>query len=568
MKLKLEIKIGSASTFSELGSQPLQAVPYALYANNAKEVESSPSALDDDPIFVVKNKLGQIVFAVYQTGVEVFVDDSQTPIKRAKGGFAVGGLSGTKESVEYFRVTPDSTRVWVKEPLEKRAKGGFAVGGLSGTKSTSNYIDLTAKNYLIGYNAGKSLTTGLYNSFIGYQSGQSTMGGTSNIFVGYQAGLHNIDGDYNAFIGYTSGFNNTDGSHNVFVGYESGLNNTNGISNNFIGKGAGYSNKKGNNNIFIGNDAGWSNEGSSGNVYIGSEAGRNSLENGNTFIGHFAGQNIEAGANNVFIGCLSSSGRLKGSGNLILGAYSNFSGGKGDNNTILGFGAGYESSGYGNVFLGYNAGYSEIGSNKLYISNSSSDSSEALVYGEFDNKLLTINAKVGIGRIAAVNSLEVEGEASKTTATAWLANSDRRIKTDILDIDNAFETILKLRPVKFKYTNEYKAKHPIVKDKYYYNFIAQEFQEVFPESVNGSGEYIDGTKEEILQLDSYNAQIVSIKAVQELILANQKQQKEVQELILENQQQQKEIEELKQKNKEIETLKAELEALKKLIQSK
>ena len=140
--MKTEIKVGSATTFTELGSQPLQAVPYALYANNAKEVESSPTAGDDDPIFVVRNKLGQIVFAVYQSGVRVYVEDVKGGIKGAKGGFAVGGLSGTKESVEYLRITPDSARIWVNEGT-KGAKGGFAVGGLSGTKTISEYLSVT-----------------------------------------------------------------------------------------------------------------------------------------------------------------------------------------------------------------------------------------------------------------------------------------------------------------------------------------------------------------------------------------------------------------------------------------
>jgi len=140
--MKAEIKVGSATTYTELGSQPLQAVPYALYANNAKEVESSPTATDEDPIFVVKNKLGQIVFAVYQEGVRVYVDNGSTTSKGLKGGFAVGGLSGTKESVEYLRITPDSARIWVNEGT-KGAKGGFAVGGLSGTKTISEYLSVT-----------------------------------------------------------------------------------------------------------------------------------------------------------------------------------------------------------------------------------------------------------------------------------------------------------------------------------------------------------------------------------------------------------------------------------------
>jgi len=137
---------------------------------------------------------------------------------------------------------------------------------------------------------------------------------------------------------------------------------------------------------------------------------------------------------------------------------------------------------------------------------------------------LTSVGNVGIGRTPVTNILEIAGDASKTIAGAWLANSDRRIKTNILDIDNSFETILHLRPVKFKYTEEWKAKNPTIKDRFYYNFIAQEYQTIFPDAVKESGEFVDGDSKPILQIDTYDAQIVTIKAVQELIKANKLQE--------------------------------------------
>jgi len=116
----------------------------------------------------------------------------------------------------------------------------------------------------------------------------------------------------------------------------------------------------------------------------------------------------------------------------------------------------------------------------------------------------------GIGRIPATNKLEVEGTASKTAAGDWLANSDIRIKTDVLGLDNALDIIDSLRPVKFKYIDEYMDEHPSLEDRYYYNFIAQEFQEIFPDSVQDSGE--NG----YLQLDSYNVRPYLVAAMQEL----------------------------------------------------
>jgi len=135
---------------------------------------------------------------------------------------------------------------------------------------------------------------------------------------------------------------------------------------------------------------------------------------------------------------------------------------------------------------------------------------------------------VGVnGRNPVTNALEVLGDASKTTAGSWLANSDYRIKTNIEDIGNSVDLIMELHPVRFRYNNEWIAKNPSIKDKNYYNFIAQEYRQVFPESVQGSGDYLDGDPEELLQMDSYNAQIVAIKALQEVIRQNREQQKQI-----------------------------------------
>ena len=79
---------------------------------------------------------------------------------------------------------------------------------------------------------------------------------------------------------------------------------------------------------------------------------------------------------------------------------------------------------------------------------------------------------------------------------------------------------MKLHPVKFKYTEEWKRRHPSLDpNRYYYNYIAQEYREVFPESVKGSGEFLEtdtAHTSEVLQMEAYNSQIVAIKAIQEL----------------------------------------------------
>lgn len=123
--------------------------------------------------------------------------------------------------------------------------------------------------------------------------------------------------------------------------------------------------------------------------------------------------------------------------------------------------------------------------------------------------------KVGIGRAATANALEVEGQASKTTAGNWAANSDLRIKTEIQPLTGALEKLDQIRLVDFKYTDDYRAAHPGIADKRYLNVIAQEFARVFPDHVQSSGEKLpDGSS--ILQVDTYPLTIYSAAAVQEL----------------------------------------------------
>jgi hypothetical protein len=141
---------------------------------------------------------------------------------------------------------------------------------------------------------------------------------------------------------------------------------------------------------------------------------------------------------------------------------------------------------------------------------------------ENNNVTLSIEParRVGVRRFALTNALEVEGNASKTTSGSWLANSDARIKTDVQEIDGALDRLMQVRPVTFRYTDDYRKAHPEVGEARYYNVIAQEFARVFPDAVQGSGETLPGaepaTGNEILQVDVHPALITSIAAVQEL----------------------------------------------------
>ena len=136
--------------------------------------------------------------------------------------------------------------------------------------------------------------------------------------------------------------------------------------------------------------------------------------------------------------------------------------------------------------------------------------------------------RLGIGRTPTTNALEVNGNASKSSAGSWLSNSDRRIKTEIESIEGALDKLDQVRLVDFRYTDDYLAAHPEIEDRRYPNVIAQEFATVFPDDVKGSGQMLpDGS--EVLQVDTYPLTIYSAAAIQELHRENRLLQKKLNE---------------------------------------
>ncbi|MBN1132720.1 MAG: tail fiber domain-containing protein [Bacteroidales bacterium] len=378
-----------------------------VYTSNPVQVLTKNSK-DTTPLFEVKNDLGNPVFAVFNDGVMVYIDEGK---KGVKGGFAVGGYNAATKGVtqEYIRVTPDSTQIYFKETT-KGVKGGFAIGGYSGTKGEADQLmSITRQNYLIGLEAGLKLTTGYNNSFLGNQSGYNTTEGSGNIYIGLSSGFSSVvprenifignesgymglntrgnvyvgnqagklgtTGDYNSFVGYKSGYNNTanynsffgftsglsntSGAYNSFFGYRSGYNSTTGNYNTYIGYQAGYSgvNASGSNNVMIGSDAGYSNSTGTSNVFIGQEAGRlNTAGNFNAIIGYQAGYDNQGGDYNTFLGYQAGYNSEGSSYNTSVGYQAGYSLNDWQGGTYLGYEAGKFNTGRQNVFIGSTAG--------------------------------------------------------------------------------------------------------------------------------------------------------------------------------------------------------------------
>ncbi|MBI5541091.1 MAG: tail fiber domain-containing protein [Bacteroidia bacterium] len=155
--IKVEADLGSG--YIDMGTTQLLSVPYAMYSQAAGNVDTlwnksgnniynanngnvgvglnnpsgrmviqgSSTALATDPLFEVKNSLGQTVFVVYQDSVNVFVNDDA--IQSNRGGFAVSGRNNAKAITHnYLKVTPDKTRIFLNEDINN---DGFAVMGIN-----------------------------------------------------------------------------------------------------------------------------------------------------------------------------------------------------------------------------------------------------------------------------------------------------------------------------------------------------------------------------------------------------------------------------------------------------
>ena len=88
--------------------------------------------------------------------------------------------------------------------------------------------------------------------------------------------------------------------------------------------------------------------------------------------------------------------------------------------------------------------------------------------------------KVGIGMTPSTNLLEVNGDASKTAAGDWLANSDARLKKDIKQMDSkaVLDKMLALKGITYYWNDTVTgSKRPT---QLQYGFTAQNIQEVFP----------------------------------------------------------------------------------------
>nr|NQU93004.1 hypothetical protein [Bacteroidota bacterium] len=195
----------------------------------------------------------------------------------------------------------------------------------------------------------------------------------------------------------------------------------------FLGSGAGIlDDGTDNNNVAVGDSALKANTSGFYNTAIGYKAlGSNTIGLASTAIGEKALYHSESGGNNIAIGHAASYYLNSGLNNVAIGNYANNTNYGGSNNTIIGTGAGKGTSIHnssGNVFLGHKAGYNEQGDNKLYIENT--DTIAPLVYGDFEEDILAVNGRLGIGTTTPSYNLDIKSISADLASSLRLTSSD------------------------------------------------------------------------------------------------------------------------------------------------
>jgi len=328
-----------------------------------------------------------------------------------------------------------------------------------------------------GWHALSANTTGTGNTANGSYALSSNTSAGANTAVGAYSLQNNTTGSYNDAFGNSALWSNTTGLYNVAVGTNALGDNTSGGGNSALGDDALSGNTTGWENTAIGEAALQNNITGSGNVAVGAVAlfyktgASYQLQGANTAVGYRALGYTGApwgtgsgGDGNTAVGDRVMEYNVDGSFNCAFGLLAlSADNGETDSmeNTAIGDRAGYGlRTGIGNVYIGEHEMARDPGENyHTYIHNINTTS----VSGGFADTV-TIDLNTGLlGHLT----------------------SSRRHKEDIQAMDNASETLYRLKPVTYRYKKEIDRNQALD-----YGLIAEEVAEIDPNLAlrNGKGE--------------------------------------------------------------------------------
>jgi hypothetical protein len=271
------------------------------------------------------------------------------------------------------------------------------------------------------YLSGEIAANG-YNSNFGYSINGDTVldaRGIDNYFVGYGAGGGTTTGTGNSFFGRTAGFANTTGSNNSLLGRNTNVGSGNLSFATAIGASSVVTTS---NTIVLGRIGGLdtvqipgvlnvANQYNLGgnrvlsiagtdNIFVGAGAGTaNTTGSSNAFFGRFAGTSNTTGINNAFFGRSAGSSNTAGINNSFFGNSAGISNTTGDNNAFFGRSTGAaNSNGEFNAFFGAQAGLSNTtGYSNTFVGGGAGDSNTTGSYNTFFGYLAGADNTTGGG---------------------------------------------------------------------------------------------------------------------------------------------------------------------------
>jgi hypothetical protein len=343
------------------------------FATGYTHVAGSTTTLTSTVAGVV-NTFYQITYTVTGRSAGSFVIDF--------GGFTSSALTATgavgprATTTGTLVITPTSDfngTIVLSIRVISSSSASVTFNSSSGTITNQIRISSLDSNIFIGFNSGRTNTTGTNNSFFGRDCGvnNTTASGNSffgrgagnlnttasgNSFFGAFSGVSNITGGSNSFFGNASGFANTTGGFNSFFGVSSGAGNTTGTSNSFFGGNSGLANTTGSQNSFFGVGSGSSNTTGASNSFVGDTSGQfNTTGSNNVFNGRQSGRLISGGANltiannSVFVGFDTRAAADNQTNQIVIGHAAI---GLGSNTTVLGNTSTTFGRWYGSLLLG------------------------------------------------------------------------------------------------------------------------------------------------------------------------------------------------------------------------
>ncbi|WP_299886408.1 hypothetical protein [uncultured Lacinutrix sp.] len=396
--LNVAVDLNAGTTYSDMGTQQLVSVPYALTANTAEHAEKLES--ENGNLSLIANN-GNLNMRIGFSEVFDF-SNSKMRLSTTNPNFGNNLQLEFKDDSNINTIAnvfpnvaslPAPGNVDYRLNLNVRGNETLSARGDGSVRINNSY---TLPN--TDGNEGQVLVTN----------------GGGTISWGSSTKLSDTDGDTQIQVEETNDEDiirfDIEGAE--YFKMEKGRLETlnNGLSV-FIGENAGANDDlTANENVAVGFGALQQNVNGDANTSVGAFS-LNALTNGgaNTAIGIGALESSVHGSNNVAIGV--------GALSTTVGSAST---GAGDNNVAIGYRAGLNSRGRGNVFLGANTDLSGLTSNMLIIDNTNTTS--PLIEGNFGTNDLKVNGTFQTTSHATVNG-NVTATGTTTTSSLKIGSS-------------------------------------------------------------------------------------------------------------------------------------------------